>query len=230
MADTKQTAMAASARGASFLIVIQIVSRALTFGLNQLILRFLSPTLLGASVQLELYTQSVLYFSRESLRIACQRRTDSVQAAINLSWLAVSSGIPISVALAGTYLRSGNLPNLEYARPALGLALLASLVELVSEPAFVAAQQRMLYKTRAAAEAAAVIFKTLATTGVVFWSRYRSMEVGVLPFAAGELAYSASLTAVYLWRISAVSRRDGFSLLPRKITSRCVRYQTNLRM
>ncbi|GAB7365057.1 hypothetical protein MBLNU230_g5838t1 [Neophaeotheca triangularis] len=219
MADTKQTAMAASARGASFLILIQIASRALTFALNQLILRFLSPTLLGASVQLELFTQSVLYFSRESLRIACQRRTDSVQAAINLSWLAVASGIPISVALAETYLRSGNLPDLEYARPALRVAQLATLVELLSEPAFVACQQGMLYKTRAAAEAAAVVFKTLATTGVVFWSRYRSVEVGVLPFAVGELAYSASLTAVYLWHVSAISRKDGFSLLPQKITS-----------
>ena len=48
-------AVSASARGATFLILLQMGSRAVTFALNQFLLRFLSPELLGVSVQMELF-------------------------------------------------------------------------------------------------------------------------------------------------------------------------------
>ena len=70
-----QSLLAKSAQGATFLIFLQIGSRALTFVVNQILLRFLSPELLGISTQLELYSISVLYFARESLRVALQRQT-----------------------------------------------------------------------------------------------------------------------------------------------------------
>ncbi|MCJ1428508.1 Oligosaccharide translocation protein rft1 [Sticta canariensis] len=63
-----------SAQGATFLILLQIGSRALTFVVNQVLLRYLSPEILGISTQLELFTISVLYFARESLRVALQRQ------------------------------------------------------------------------------------------------------------------------------------------------------------
>ena len=75
-----EDAVSASARGATFLILLQMGSRAVTFGLNQFLLRFLSPELLGVSVQMELFVISTLYFARESLRIAAQRRSDAVPA------------------------------------------------------------------------------------------------------------------------------------------------------
>jgi len=90
------TLLAASAKGASFLILVQISSRALTFTINQILLRFLSPELLGASVQLELYSISVLYFARESLRVALQRQTGNSQALVNLSYISVALGLPIA--------------------------------------------------------------------------------------------------------------------------------------
>ena len=70
------TLLAKSAQGATFLIALQIVSRALTFLVNQLLLRYLSPQLLGLSTQLDLYGNTVLYFARESLRVAIQRVGD----------------------------------------------------------------------------------------------------------------------------------------------------------
>ena len=70
-----QSLFAKSAQGATFLICLQIGSRALTFVVNQILLRYLSPELMGISTQLELYSISVLYFARESLRVALQRQT-----------------------------------------------------------------------------------------------------------------------------------------------------------
>ncbi|KAI5364009.1 hypothetical protein Slin15195_G096640 [Septoria linicola] len=212
-------AVSSSARGAGFLILLQISSRALTFALNQILLRFLSPALLGASVQLELFVISAHHFARESLRVACQRQPEGgIQAAINLSYLAIAGGVPIVLGLAQWYL-STSIPDVPYFVEALHIYQLAAIVELFSEPAFVAVQQNMLYKTRAAAEAAAVVLKTFATAGAVLWSQSRSVELGMLPFAAGELAYCSALTVVYLWQVIPVARKQGFSILPRTIKS-----------
>ena len=63
----------ASAEGVKFLVLLQVSSRLLTFAVNQILLRYLSPELLGISVQFELYMITILYFSRESLRMAVQR-------------------------------------------------------------------------------------------------------------------------------------------------------------
>ncbi|KAF8422682.1 Rft protein-domain-containing protein [Tirmania nivea] len=63
----------ASAEGVKFLVLLQISSRLLTFLVNQVLLRYLSPELLGISIQFELYMITIVYFSRESLRTAIQR-------------------------------------------------------------------------------------------------------------------------------------------------------------
>lgn len=69
-----------STGGATLLIGLQIGSRALTFIVNQILLRFLSPSILGISTQLEVYSISVLFFARESLRVAIQRQTDTSES------------------------------------------------------------------------------------------------------------------------------------------------------
>ncbi|KAH7407841.1 Rft protein-domain-containing protein [Cadophora sp. MPI-SDFR-AT-0126] len=67
-----------SAVGAVLLIGQQFGSRGLTFIVNQVLLRYLSPELLGVSTQLEVYSITVLFFARESLRVAIQRQPDTV--------------------------------------------------------------------------------------------------------------------------------------------------------
>lgn len=65
---------AKAVRGASLLILLQVLSRAATFIANQILLRFLTAELLGVSTQLEVYYLSILFFARESLRVAIQRQ------------------------------------------------------------------------------------------------------------------------------------------------------------
>lgn len=220
MADT--TALSASARGASFLILVQIASKALTFTLTQLLLRRLSPALLGASVHLELYKIATLYFSRESLRVATERRSGGgVQAAINLSYLAILAGVPVGSGIAWLWTRGG-VPDVPFLVEGLRVNGLAALVELAMEPAFVAVQQRMLYKVRAAAEVPGVMVKTFVTAGLVLWSRREGIDLGVLPFAVGELANSSTMAVIYIYQTSRVAKRENFSLLPKRLESRCV--------
>ncbi|PWY69159.1 nuclear division Rft1 protein [Aspergillus sclerotioniger CBS 115572] len=66
--------LASSVSGTTLMILVQLASRVFTFTANQLILRGLPPAILGIASQLELYFISILYFSRESIRVAIQRQ------------------------------------------------------------------------------------------------------------------------------------------------------------
>jgi len=216
--SSQTNAVTASARGATFLIALQISSRALTFALNQILLRYLSPSLLGTAVHLELYCISILYFSRESLRVALQRRADGLQAVVNLAYLAVGAGVLIAVGLGGMYLRTvGGADDVRFMREAVGVFGAAAVVELCAEPGFVAAQQLMRYRVRASAEASATVAKTVVTVAVVVGASRRGVDAGVLPFALGQLAYAVALLVVYVGYMAGGVSEDGSSLLPRRV-------------
>ncbi|KAJ4287492.1 Oligosaccharide translocation protein rft1 [Collariella sp. IMI 366227] len=221
-------------RGASLLILLQVVSRAITFVANQLLLRFLTAQLLGVSTQLEVYYLSVIFFARESLRIAIQRQdtsslstkddkqdgkpNSSAQAVVNLGCIPIALGIPLAALFGSLYLNSVSASTLASA-PNLVVSLyiyaLAAIVELVSEPAFVMMQTRLQFGTRAAAESFATFLRCVVTLGSAVWGVSR--DLGVLPFALGQLSYGLGLLAVYFWQGAGLARREGFSILPRKI-------------
>ncbi|KAL6235416.1 hypothetical protein BDW75DRAFT_143086 [Aspergillus navahoensis] len=121
--------------GTSILIFVQLASRVLVFASNQMILRSLSPSILGIAAQLELFLISILYFSRESIRAAIQRqpleslhahpattigtdalssvkeqekrriRATSSQSIVNMSYLSIGMGIITATSFAAFYVR-----------------------------------------------------------------------------------------------------------------------------
>lgn len=224
----------------------------LTFIVNQILLRFLSPELLGISVQLELFMISVLYFSRESLRTALQRHTADPapkkegdnedvggllvegtlaaqsQTVVNLSLLTVPLGVVFAAALALSYSRSfasSETAAQPYFNHSIALYTLATLLELVSEPCFALAQQKLLYKLRAGAESAAAFARCVLTCGLtVYAARVAPIEggLGPLPFAVGQIGYAVVLLGVYWWRCFGLARSEGFSMWLRGIGSRLV--------
>lgn len=213
------SALAASAKGASFLILLQVASRGFTFIVNQILLRYLSPELLGLSSQLELYSITVLYFARESIRVAVQRQPDRAQTVVNLAYISVFVGIPLSYILAKLYLRA-ELPPVPFFTEALSVYGFSCIIELLAEPAFVAAQQKLLYKVRASSETVATLTRCLVTCGAAMWAARTGKDTGVLPFALGQLAYASILFKLYVLQMWTVSSQDKFSLLPKKLPSR----------
>ncbi|KND94939.1 Oligosaccharide translocation protein RFT1 [Tolypocladium ophioglossoides CBS 100239] len=235
-------------KGASLLILLQLLSRLVTFVANQLLLRFLTAPLLGLSTQLEVYYLSVLFFARESLRVAVQRqgsaggaaaaaRDDADadayaddgrararregQAVVNLGYLAVLLGAVVSVALGGVYLACASRAALETPYLVQGLYLygVAAMVELLSEPCFVLMQTRLRFGTRAAAESAATFVRCIVVFGSAVWASTRGVDVGVLPFALGQLASGVALLVVYLVSGRGLAAALGFSLLPRAVAA-----------
>ncbi|KAF2402611.1 Rft-1-domain-containing protein [Trichodelitschia bisporula] len=199
--------------GATTLILLQIASRAFTFAVNQILLRYLSPSLLAAATQLDLYAITVLYFARESLRVAVTRLSESTKAIVNLACLSVGLGCLLVVGVAALYRRAG-VPPVPYFLDALNIYAGACVIELLSEPAFVAAQQRFLYGLRASAETAANLTRCVVTCGVGIWASKTGVDIGVMPFALGQLGYSIVLLGVYTLRTYPHVKRDQASLLP----------------
>ncbi|KAI1734199.1 oligosaccharide translocation protein RFT1, variant [Xylaria scruposa] len=227
-------------RGASLLIILQIASRAITFVANQLLLRFQTAQLLGVSAQLEVYYLSVLFFARESLRVAVQRQgtnDDDVddddddakgkraadatasQSVVNIAHLSLALGLASSLGLGWAYLRYADAATASTLHLDIALYVygLAALVELLSEPAFVVLQHRLQFGPRARAESVATFTRCFVTFSVANWGWEKDLDLGVLPFALGQFAYSMGLLAVYMWHGFRLARSEGFSLFPRRI-------------
>ncbi|KAL8764659.1 MAG: hypothetical protein Q9209_007947 [Squamulea sp. 1 TL-2023] len=241
--SAESSLLAQSTKNATYLLLFQVGSRALTFVVNQILLRYLSPELLGISTQLELYSTSVLFFARESLRVALQRQegvltafeveerkisgngprlnkqSSKTQEVINISYLAIALGLPLAVIFASLYLRNANPVILETAalRPSLYIYVLATVLELVSEPCFAVVQQQMLYGVRASAETLATFVRCLLTCGTVVWANKADVVLGALPFAMGQMAYATVLNLVYVSRLNTFSANKSYSLLIKRI-------------
>ncbi|MCJ1387020.1 Oligosaccharide translocation protein rft1 [Xylographa soralifera] len=236
MSNAQASVLVDSAQGTTFLILLQIGSRVLTFAVNQVLLRFLSPELLGISSQLELYGISVLYFARESLRVSLQRqRVESrgghygpsdiklgrTQEVVNLSYIAVLLGPLLAFIFAVLYIRQAGpaVLAIPYLYQSLVLFGLATIAELLAEPCFVVAQQQMLYGLRASAESSATFTRCVLTCATAIWASINRQDLGVLPFAVGQLGYALVLNMVYYGRIWRTSSMEGSSLFPQPVST-----------
>ncbi|KAK8022299.1 Rft-1-domain-containing protein [Apiospora rasikravindrae] len=245
--SSSSTSQGSAVRGASLLIVLQVASRAVTFIANQLLLRFLTAQLLGVSTQLEVYYLSVLFFARESLRVAIQRQgptttttttstgestknangknkanSDSAQdsqSVVNVGHLALILGLGAAAGLGGAYLKyvDAATASTPYLDTALYIYGLAAVIELLSEPAFVVLQHRLRFGPRAAAESYATFVRCIVTFGAANWAWRGGYDWGALPFALGQLGYGLALTGVYLGYGWWLASSEGFSLLPKQI-------------
>jgi len=245
--------LSASAQGATILIGFQFGSRALTFLVNQILLRYLSPELLGISTQLELYSISVLYFARESLRVTLLRQfqeaesapveagwdqaskspigsgsaatsAGQAQIAVNVSYIAIVLGAPLSYVFALFYRCSaeGSVRGAPNFYLSLTLYGCATLLELSAEPCFVTAQRKHLFRVRASAETCATIARCVITCTTAIWASRAGIDLGVLPFALGQTGYAFVLSSVYMAKIWPIAAREGFALTPRPLSTRYV--------
>jgi oligosaccharide translocation protein RFT1 len=239
-----------STSAATLLIALQIGSRALTFLANQLLLRYLSPELLGISTQLDVYSMSVLFFAREGFRVAIQRQSGQIQGSpqtqrktvpnshvdaetaagkiqtvVNLAYISICLGCVFTVLLAWLYLKGiegSAVQETPYFGAALKMYGVAAICELLSEPCFVVVQNRSMYKIRARTEAVATFMRCLATCASAVWAFQLNRDLGVLPFAIGQAAYALVLVILYYSSFRGVASQNGFSLMIRPILSRFV--------
>ncbi|EMR10079.1 hypothetical protein PNEG_01830 [Pneumocystis murina B123] len=210
----------------SYLISLQLFSRLITFILNQLILRIVTPEVFGLEmVQMELVISAILFLSREGFRVALQRHDilkqnkgkeivnnekkfikDDYQSVINQGLVNLAYiPIPISILLSilvffsYTWLANDSTKKQPIFKGTLFLYAFSAIIEIFVEPLFILAQQNFLYKIRAISEAFAIFLKCFITFILAYWCSLNGgiENYGALPFALGRLGYSIILFLSY---------------------------------
>jgi oligosaccharide translocation protein RFT1 len=192
-------ALSSSARSASYLILLQLFTRLLTFTFNQFILRHTAPAVFGfATIQLELLASTVLFLSREGFRIAIQREKDVLQRCINLAFIPYGLGVAGSLLGCWILWRGADAETQQLGGFGTSIVLygIATVIELLGEPAFIVTQKMLWFKLRAISEGLAVASRCAITYIVTaFLASHGTLEeYGAIPFALGQLAYALVLT------------------------------------
>lgn len=75
--DTEKL-LSKSAKGVTFLLFGQVFTKFCTFILNQILISYISPKIFGINAFLEFLISTILFFSREGIRLSSQRINDTI--------------------------------------------------------------------------------------------------------------------------------------------------------
>ncbi|KAL1405510.1 Oligosaccharide translocation protein rft1 [Vanrija albida] len=217
-ADTPAPPAASPTALARALILLQLLSRLLTFGLNQVLVRLAPPSVFGtAAIQFDLVAATVLFLSREGVRNALLRggqpaasddKTGKAAGTLSppdaaLAALPLRLGALVAAAAVSLYLYTAPASTTSQAGfyPALSLYVAAALAELLVEPAYVRALRAGDIRTRVQAEGGMAIVRAVVACACLVADR--SGTHALLGFAAGHFAGAAWLAARYLWAYGA---------------------------
>ena len=201
----------ASLASASSLVLLQLLSRAFTFILNQALVRLVTPQVFGtASIQFELLLSTILFLSREGVRNALLRsstqtnnKSEGSSLVDNVALLPVLLGVPISVVVAYVYLSSSSAATSSQPHFHLSAVIyaLAAFCELLSEPLYIKAQNELRFDIRVRTEGMAVFMKTVVTFLALVMS---SPRWALVAFAAGQAAYGLTMLGGFLTAYGSV--------------------------
>lgn len=193
------------------LILLQLLSRLLTFALNQGLVRLAPPAVFGtAAIQFDLVAATVLFLSREGVRNALLRRKGdddndgnsgfSTQDAA-LATLPFKLGCGVAVAVLALYLStsSAETTSQPYFHVALRLYVYGALAELAIEPLYVRALRESppRIRVRVQAEGGMAIVRAVVTFACLVLDP--SGQRALLGFAIGHSAGASWLAARYVY-------------------------------
>jgi len=176
------------------LVLLQLLTRVLTFVLNQSLVRLASPEVFGtAAIQFDLIYSTILFLSREGIRNALLRSTNNMA----LARLPFKLGMAVAGVVIGIYLYSSNnlTTSQEGFYAALGLYVGAALVELWVEPMYIQTVRSGRMGIRVQSEGGMAIVKALVTFG----SLVLAPRQALLGFALGQISGAVWLAARYTW-------------------------------
>ncbi|CDS01985.1 hypothetical protein [Sporisorium scitamineum] len=214
MAGAHKGATGSPPASASTLILLQVSARALTFVLNQLLVRLVSPSIFGlANIQLELLLSTILFLSRDGFRTILIRnepvgasssskstgpRGGIPNSIHNIALLPIPIGFALTAAACTTYVRyisPAAMHAVSTFHASIALYALGALSELAYEPLLIRAVRLGHPVLRVKAEGAAVLVKAISTIATILvlprWStaplaqRYLADEKAIALLAFG---------------------------------------------
>ncbi|KAI8803796.1 Rft protein-domain-containing protein [Cladochytrium replicatum] len=141
------------------------------------------------------------------------------QAVVNLSYIPVFIGAILTAffSLGSLFTSSSDSSSdIDIHRISVGLYLVAAIIELSSEPFYIAAQRRLLFSLRVRVEGIAFIARSVVTVGVVYYGWISSQKhgdfdmrfYGLLAHAIAQLVYADVLLLYY---VAYFLRTDGWN-------------------
>lgn len=183
-----------STLGASLLMLTQLFTKMLTFLLNQLLIRLISPRVFGISAYLEVIVSMVLFFSREGERLSIQRTGDTssdnngstkprkdgyfegtpvgtLQSIINFGYIPLIVGGPLSILILTWQFHSQNFQDsllmMPYYKITMLLVWLLMMLELAAEPLYAINQFQLNFGKRSRHESVGVFGRCVTTFALI---------------------------------------------------------------
>lgn len=187
-----------SIRSAVLNILLAVVLRVITFGLNAFILRRVSTDILGlVNVRLTLLDDTILFLSREAFRRACLGFNGKKWGPIiNLMWFCVPVGVFWSSLLGWAWLNLLPAPPTHLAsqyQSAVIAVGVSGVVEMFVQPAWVVGQVFMFHKLRVVMDFLWMVTRAvILATAVIF-----APDKVLLYSSLGHLASSVLYVAGY---------------------------------
>jgi oligosaccharide translocation protein RFT1 len=197
--DTSRTEQKFSAQksllyNTQLLFVAGLVQKVINVSANQYQINQTAPEVLGrVSIQLELLLMTLLFLSREGIRIAVLKEKlysqMDVQAAVNISWVPSCLLAMITVGISVfhyVYLSESDLTIIY-------MYAMSTCIECLGEPCYNLFQNMSDIKPRLSAKTLAILMKSIVSVaGIVCFPGT------VLTFGMAQLSYSSTHTAVLL--------------------------------
>ena len=180
--------------------LVSILQKAITFTLNQIIYRNSNPIILGkATVEFELFLNSMLFLSREGIRLIVLRSNNNskdIQSIINLSWL------PFLVLLLLLFLIIFSHKNLGDDFIIIVSYNISAIIESIGEPLYNYCGINGQAYIRIYAEAIALTTRALSTYTFVVYLNY-----GVAGFSFAQIIYGLtySISLYFLFYVKNLS-------------------------
>ncbi|KNE57454.1 hypothetical protein AMAG_03165 [Allomyces macrogynus ATCC 38327] len=221
-------AVSAIMAGAKYMFFLQLFSKVITFGVTQLLLRYVSPQVYGVSgIQLELLVSTVLVFSREAIRLAVVRIptvavpkgakiqvTPTMQRIVNAAWIAPAIGSVLTVLMAlyyTTYLRVDDLP---YYTSAVWMYAFGTWLDLLAEPIFLVGYHLMYIRLRNIVEGLALTMSCVVACALAV---YDGDNLGLLVFSWARISFGATFFLGFFMYFAASGDVPMSTFLPKRI-------------
>jgi len=209
------------------LVLLQLLSRLLTFTLNQVLVRLAPPSVFGtAAIQFDLVSATILFLSREGIRNALLRRDESNSTKTSNSSLAVwplRLGVIVASCTVALYLytSAASTTAQAYFYPSLALYVLAALLELSIEPLYIRALSASppRLRVRVQAEGGMAIVRAVVSCACLVLGGRLLPNSALLGFAVGHCAGAVWLAARYIVEFGGWSVVPSLLVPPASATS-----------
>ncbi|XP_037090773.1 protein RFT1 homolog, partial [Pollicipes pollicipes] len=216
----------------SSLIIVQVTYRLFTFITNAVVLRYISPDVLGIiNVRLALLYSTATFVSCEAFRRVALGVSEPAKwrQAINLLWLSVPVSVLVSAALAWLWLHALSQPAAEVTSEyRLGVWVTAAMVvlEALAQPPAVLAQAMLFVKLKVTADMLTLCSRVLLKAWLIVSHPSHAVWAYCVSHAASSLLLVTIYYGALVWHVRSAPNclpvrsvgELGFRRLPDKPT------------